>query len=415
MRNKRARILFCEGNTDGTVGGSFFSLLYLVAGLDKTAYEPIVVFHNEHTLLPSYRAAGVETMIVPAYRPVRLYDPVASGRVARAFAPLLMLVQKMANLALGFVGKGCSYARLMRRLDVDLLHLNNSVIRNNDWMLGAVLAGIPCITHERGINDHYPRLARLLGKRLKAIICISDAVRANLGKHGVDYGNLVTIYNGIDPDVVVPEATAEEIRRGHGLAASARIIGVVGNIKPWKGQETMVRALPMILEKVPDAACLLVGDTSPADRGYLEKLQRLASELGVADRLHFTGYTTRVADYMNAMEVVIHTSIDDEPFGRVLIEAMALGKAVVGARGGAVPEIVEEGVTGFTFAPGDPAALAQRVSELLADPARAASMGRQGRLRLEKYFDIRTNIERTEAVYAQILQRSASRRRLAME
>lgn len=415
MQNKRARILFCEGNIDGTVGGSFFSLLYLVGGLDKTAYEPIVVFHNEHTLLPSYRAAGVETLIVPAYRPARLYDPEKSGRMARLLAPLMSLAQKSVNLLLGFVGKGFSYASLMRRLDADLLHLNNSIIRNNDWMLGAWLAGVPCITHERGINTHYPRLSRLFARRLKAIICISGAVRSNLQSHGVNYGNLVTIYNGIDPSIVHADASVADIRRRHGLSPSTRIVGVVGNIKPWKGQETMVRALPMVLAKIPDAACLLVGDTSPADQSYLDRLKHLADELGVAERLHFTGYTRGVADYMNAMEAVIHTSIDDEPFGRVLIEAMALCKPVIGARGGAVPEIVEEGVTGFTFTPGDPVALAAKITELLANPAKAATMGQHGRLRLEKYFHIRSNIEQTENVYARILNSAASRRHLTVE
>lgn len=403
MNNKQpVKILFCEGNTDGTVGGSFFSLLYLVSGLDKDKYQPIVVFHNEHSLLPQYHAAGIETLIIPAYAPVVFLQPDAVG-LGKLLAPVLRIAQKLVNFAGGLFGRAFYYARLLRRLNIELVHLNNSIIRNNDWMLGSLFLGIPCITHERGINAAYPWLSRFLARRLKAVICISNAVRDNLCRYGVDAANLVTIYNGIDPDVVQPDCDPEAIMQQQNITPNDRVIGVIGNIKEWKGQEVMVQAMPLILQQVPNLVCLLVGDTAQADRYYYERLSALCKKLAVEQQLRFTGYTANVANYMQVMEIVVHTSVEPEPFGRVLIEAMAMHKPVVGSRDGAVTEIVAEAETGLTFPPGDAKQLAEAVLSLLLVPERAQSMGQAGRIRLEAEFDIRANVRKTEALYASIL------------
>ncbi len=399
---RRINILYCEGNTDGTVGGSYFSLLYLVSGLDRRRYNPIVIFHNEHPILPRYHAAGITTLIVPAYRPITLLLKVPTT-VRSIILPILKVVQKVLNFANGFIGRSFRYSRMLRNHNIDIVHLNNSVIRNNDWMFGALLSKVPCVTHERGINDHYPRLSRMLSRQLKAIICISDAVRGNLLKHAVGKNNLVTIYNGIDPSTVIVDIDREAILATYDIATDARVIGVVGNIKMWKGQETLVRALPAILQDVPGLVCLLVGATADSDQPYHNYLISLARELGVERHLRFTGYQMNVANFMNVMEVVVHTSIEPEPFGRVLIEAMSMGKPVIGARAGAVTEIVDEGKSGLTFLPGDVKSLAGALRHLLLRREEAHAMGRHGRARLEANFDIRTNICKTEALYEMLL------------
>jgi glycosyltransferase involved in cell wall biosynthesis len=291
----------------------------------------------------------------------------------------------------------------MKQRNISLLHLNNSIIRNNDWMLGAQLARVKCITHERGINQYYPLLARYYARKLNAIICISNAVRDNLRAKQIDPGNLVTIYNAIDPRVVKVDQTEAEIRQQHGIGDNNRLIGVIGNIKEWKGQETAIRAMPEVLRHYPDTLCLLVGDTAEDDMYYKERLLTLMTELGVERHIIFTGYTKNVANYLNAMQLVLHTSVEPEPFGRVLIEAMSMKKPVLGTRAGAVPEIIDEGKTGYTFAAGDDQTLSNAIIELLSDPARADQMGEQGYQRLIDNFHISVNVANTQKLYREIL------------
>lgn len=396
-----ANILYCEGNADGTVGGSFFSLLYLVRGLDKARYNPIVVFHHGNALIQKYNQAGIQTIVIP--KPEPLVFRKTGGLLWRAISPLIRLIQKSVNFLRFFVMTGIQYACLLKKHQIRLLHLNNSITRNHDWMLGARLTGVRCITHERGINRHYSKMSRYFSTRLNAVICISNAVRDNLYRNGINPPNLHIIYNGIDPSLVVPNQARECIRLRHSIGADQTIIGVIGNIKEWKGQETIIRAMPRIVARYPNVVCLLIGDTATGDQYYKDRLDQLIEKEKLEAQVMFTGYTDNVANYLDLLQIVIHTSSDPEPFGRVLIEAMSMKKPLIGTRAGAVPEIIDHGKTGLTFPPGNADALADAVLRLLDDPQEALCMGLAGYQRLYDNFLISVNVEKTERLYEKLL------------
>lgn len=393
-RARPRRILYCEGNVDGTVGGSFYSLLFLVENLDRARFHPIVVFHRDNPLVPAFRANGAEVHVIVPVTPVHL-----AGGWAR---PLVKGVQKAINLWRHVAGEGLRCARFLRRHRIDLVHLNNSILRNHAWMLGALLTRTPCVTHERGINAVYTREARFFARRLEAIICISNAVRASLTGRNVRHRRLVLIHNAIDASRIELSASREEIRARYGIPGTAPVIGIVGNIKRWKGQDVVVRACARLRERVPSLYCLLVGDTADTDMAYRRELEALVRQEGLEPRVIFTGYQKNPADCMNAMDVVVHASTLPEPFGRVLIEAMALGKPLVASRDGAVTEIVTDGISGLTFAPGDDRELAEQVYRLLVDRRVAEQVGQNGRRRVKEEFDIRRNVEKTQALYEEI-------------
>lgn len=398
----RRRIVYCEGNLDGTIGGSYFSLLFLVAGLNREQFEPIVVFRRTNALMEKFQDAGVEVVVFPPPEPVRLGLPRDTSRLPIWLRPIVVVRQGI-NFLRVFAWDGLKLAWWLRKKRVDLVHLNNSVTRTHSWMLAAKFLGIPCITHERGMNTRYSSISLYFAPRLAKVVCISRAVRDNLLHHGVTKDNLVVIYNGIDPDQYRPTLTSSEVRRQLGIAPDAPVVGMVGNIRAWKGQEVVVRAIGDLREKYPGLACLLVGTATESDSGFLEHLQKLAIRLNVADNLIWTGYQREAGNFTNAMDVVIHASTDPEPFGRVIIEAMALGKPVVGAAAGAVPEILNEPECGLTFPPGDHRVLASMVDRLLKDKALARRMGDAGKQRVKYEFHVSANIERTERVYREVL------------
>jgi glycosyltransferase involved in cell wall biosynthesis len=218
--------------------------------------------------------------------------------------------------------------------------------------------------------------------------------------HGVDYENMVTIHNGFDPESAMVRTPPEVIRERHGLREGDLTLGIVGNIKEWKGQETVVRSIAIVRKAFPDVKCLIVGDTGEGDRYYEKRIRELIDRMDLAGNIIFTGFQKNVPDYINVMDILIHASIDPEPFGRVLLEGMALKKPLIGASGGAVPEIVEEGASGLTFIPGDPESLAAAISSLAPNRARMKRMGETGYLRLMDRFHIRQNLEATERIYA---------------
>jgi glycosyltransferase involved in cell wall biosynthesis len=387
------RILYVEGNIDGTLGGSFFSLLFLVSGLDRSRFEPVVVFAADNALRPRFHAAGITTLVRPVPRPAILNAP--GGR----------LIAKGLNFLRGWIVEPLRLARLLRRERIDLLHLNNSITRNHTWTLGALFARIPCITHERGINERFKPRDLMLGRRMKSVICISAAVRDNFFARGVRDLPLVTIHNGLDPAQMRVTRDPGEIRAELGVPAEARLIGIVGNIKPWKGQEVVIQAMTKLQHEFPDVVCLLIGDTSPNDMTYRQRMHALIEELGLGRRVLITGFKQDIANYVNVLEIQIHASVLPEPFGRVLLEAMALEKPVIASGDGAVPEILVDGVTGYLFPPNDADALAARLRGLLGDREAVTAMGRAGRQRLEAEFSITRNLAQTQQLYDRLLSR----------
>jgi glycosyltransferase involved in cell wall biosynthesis len=386
-----ARILYVEGNVDGTIGGSYLSLLFLVSGLDRTRFDPLVVFARENKLIPRFHERNVRTLVRPPARTVRW-----RGWWGR-------LCGKALNFARAVVWQPLRLAELLRREQVALVHLNNTVRLNHPWMIAAWLARVPCITHERGINDRFSRTDRLLVRRLRAVICISKAVEDNCAARGLAGVNLVTIHNGLDPAEMRVTRDADELRAELGVAPTARLIGLVGNIKRWKGQELVIHAMDQLRDEFPDVVCLLIGAASDDEPPYLERIERLIDRSGLQKRVLITGFRSDVANYVNLLEIQVHASTSPEPFGRVLLEAMALSKPLVASNAGGVPEIVVDGTTGLLFEPGNVDALAGCLRQLLRDPARGRMLGQAGRQRLEADFSVTANVARTQALYTALL------------
>lgn len=401
-----ARVVYCESNDDGTIGGSYYSLLYLVKGLDKRRYSPLVIFNSEHNLLRRFHEAGVETLTWPRIRPFTFGEHLTPPWTAIR-GPLLM-AQKAMNFFYGFVWQALLRAFFLRRQGARIVHLNNSVLRNQEWMLAARFAGVACVTHERGINDHYPSAARYWAKRLAAVLCISNAVRSGLQRHGLDHGNVVMVHNGFDPAEAPATVSASDLRAAHAIANDAPVLVMAGNLKRWKGQETVIRAMARVCRAHPSARCLLVGGTSPADRNFETAMQALVAELGLQEQVLFLGYHENVADYMHMADVVIHASVLPEPFGRVALEAMACRKPVICSDAGGIPEIVEHGRTGLTFPPGDVDRLAEAGIWMLDHPDEAARMGERGYARLIEHFPISGNVRATEDLYGRVLNKRPS-------
>lgn len=391
------RILFIEGNRDGTVGGSYFLLLDLIRGLDRSRYTPIVGFHRENYLLDAFRGAGAEVVMFENLKPVVF----GSDFLNRTLLPL----KKLGNLYRGLFAQARVHAKYLREQKIDLVNLNNSMTRNQAWMLAARQVGIPCITHEMGINQSYSWLSKYFGKRLDRIISLSNAICEAMRKNGgIDFPNIQVIHCGIDLTRYQIKETPAQLRQKHNIPDGAPVIGVVGNIREWKGQETLVRATAILKQKYPDIRCVLVGDRGQGKNDYADRLDRIAKELGVTGNLVLAGFQRNAIDYMELMDVVTHTSIDPEPFGIVTLEAMSRSKPLVSTTIGGPAEVVVNGESGLLVDPGKPADLAAAIDRFLSDPEYARLTGQRGYERMATHFGMKQSIDKTMAVYAEVLR-----------
>jgi glycosyltransferase involved in cell wall biosynthesis len=407
------RILYVEQNVDGTTGGSYRSLLYLVKGLDKQAYAPTVAFYRNHELMDEYRAAGCRTMLLSYPRPVDLVSPTrALGAAGRLLAPLARLFQRAVNF---FWLSGFLFVRgvvLLGRERVQVLHLNNGVGVGNELLIASKLLGIRSVIHQRGIVPVTP-WAGWLGRRADHVICVSSAARDNLIAHGLSPARCTAIHNGINMAELLGKIkrTPWKVRDDLGIADDRVIVGLAGMIRPWKGQMVLVEAMAQLHHRYPALLALIMGgvsDKEPADTLYLNQIRQYIDDHGLQSCITLLDYQANAPEFLQIFDVMVHTAVEPEPFSRVVIEGMALGRPIVASANGGTPEAIEDGVSGYLVPGGDAGALAAGIARLVDDPALRATIGRGARDKVERLFLIESHVSRTEDVYRRIAGRQGA-------
>lgn len=396
------KILYVEGCRDGTVGGSHTCLFSMVANLDRQMYSPVVIFYDDHGVAAKLRNIGIETHIFRKVAPLdfRLMLKNAIPSLKR-ITPVLLPLQKSLNFIFSFIRPALLYACYIKRNGIDIVHLNNSINSNHDWMVAAKLSGVKIISHERGINEKIFRTSRYLGNKIDLLICVSKAISYPLIKHGFTDSKIRVIYDGIDFSRIKIRTGPEKIKEEYGLKNDDPVIGVVGNIKAWKGQETVIRATGILKNVWPGIKCLLVGGTIDGDP-YKEKLEQIIVELHIEENVIFTGFQDNPADFLNVMDVVVHSSIQPEPFGMVNLEAMYMKKPVVATNMGGPTEIFNDGEDGILIEPGNPVLLAQKISALLDNPEVRDRIGQKAHEDVIARFNISDTVRRIEEAYEEI-------------
>jgi glycosyltransferase involved in cell wall biosynthesis len=204
------------------------------------------------------------------------------------------------------------------------------------------------------------------------------------------------IHNAIAPNESVPIATGDEVRRRHGIASNERVVGVLGRLNPEKGQQVFLKAMETTLRSVHGVKALIVGDGQ--DRNMLEELCRAR---GLGDHVLFLGYRTNIADYYQAIDLLVQPSFSEGSPNTVL-EAMSFGVPVLATAVGGVPEIIQGG-NGMMVPPNDADALAKKMIELLSDAALRRAIGAKGRSGLYPRFSADTRVREIVGLYNELL------------
>jgi glycosyltransferase involved in cell wall biosynthesis len=168
---------------------------------------------------------------------------------------------------------------------------------------------------------------------------------------------------------------------------------VFSRLARWKGQHIILEALARATEW---RALIVGGALFGGDEAYERELKRKAMDLNLADRVRFLGFRDDIPELLRSVDVVAHTSIAPEPFGRVIVEGMLAGKPVIAARGGGVGEIIEHGVTGFLVKPGDVDELAVALTRLVARPSERDAIGEVARREATERFSIEAMVRGIE-------------------
>ena len=234
-------------------------------------------------------------------------------------------------------------------------------------------------------------------------IAISDSVKQDLIGIGIDPAKISVVRDAVDVDAWNPDRKHGNLRGAFGLINGERLIGMFGRVVPWKGQHVFVRAMQEVCKVSPDVRGFIVGDESDADSSYMREVLQQAQRLELDRRIFMTGYRDDVRDLMSMMDVVVHASTRPEPFGMVIIEAMAMGKPVVATEGGGPSEIITHGKSGILVPRDDSESLASAIRMLLENPTHAKELGEAGRRVVVERFTSTQQAQEIMRIYRSLL------------
>jgi len=410
-------ILFIENSVG--LSGSTMSLCTLLNYLDSDRFEAHIVlsqFDQETYLLGHTRRPGHLTVIAPrrSFKQAAFVQRTLD-RFGNRRPRLHRLLLQLASL-LDVVVVTLPYAwrlyRWAKGRKIKLIH------QNNGFDLGSLILSrilrVPLVAYQRGDEWNSPAV-RWLARGVRHYIANSATTRASLTSLRIPSGRISVIYPPLDLDAFRLERDSTVMRSTFGVSPSSRCFGVLGMLLPWKGHTVFLEAAKRVLETVPDTLAFVIGAAPPRGKPYEQELRALAQNLGIADRVIFTGFRPDVPEVLQLLDVVAHTSIAPEPFGRVIVEAMAMKRPVIATGPGGPTEIIDDGRTGFLVAPGDVEALADRLITLLTNPSLAEKIAEAGCSEVRKRFSAETHSRRVQQVYERTLrsrrERRAARRR----
>jgi glycosyltransferase involved in cell wall biosynthesis len=407
MNTKRYRILYLE--KPAFVGGSVISLYELVRGLDTSRYEPVVAFYGPNPYRDRFGTLGVPVITLSDQPPIAApatgsqRDIAASlSRYANWMADGYRAAKQIYLLARRDWPMARRLARLIKQNAIDLVHSNNRL--NRAAILAARLTSIPHVCHVRMSHELSP-VDRYLARYVDSFVYISKAVERCYRSQGVPVGRGQVVYNPINVEAFAQADHRVELRAEFGLTDHDWLISNVGRLDWWKGHDDFLRAMAKVTRSQSNVKALIVGavDSEPRNQAYFQRLQHLVTDLGLSVHVIFTGFRTDIPRIMAVSDIVVHSASEPEPFGRVVVEAMAAGRPVVATGAGGVLDIIEDQVTGLLVPPRNAALMAKAIQQLLRNREEAEVMGRRAQQQAKRRFSVSQHVTAVQHIYQEVL------------
>jgi glycosyltransferase involved in cell wall biosynthesis len=387
----RTRVVYLDHV--GRLSGGELALSRLIAALPDV--DAHVILAEDGPLRSTLEEHGATVEILPldpAARDVRRADVIAGAGSVRVAVTMVAYTLRLA--------------RRLRALEPDLVH-TNSLKSGYYGSVAARLARRPVIWHlrDRIADDYLPHRAVVLTRF--ALRHLPDLVLCNsaetLRTSSVTSSSAAVVGSPVVHDPYQP-VSVESLWR------ATPVIGMVGRLSPWKGQDIFLRAFASAFADRPDVHARIVGSAMFGEDEYAAQLRALVNDLGLDERVTLVGFTDRVEQELAGMDVLVHASTAPEPFGQVIVEGMAAGLAVIATRAGGPVEIITDGVDGILVTPGDPAALAAALTQTVGDPDLRARLGAAAMTRARDFSPEIIGQEVRE-IYRQVLAQHPRRAR----
>lgn len=365
-------------NPISEISGAEISLLMLIKNLSREFFEPIVVLPNNGPLYDEISKSKTQILLSPINK-LKLHNP---------FPYFLTIL---------------SFYRIFKRIKPDIIHANMDICSQYAF-LPAKLFKIPLIVHTRNILNKRA-FQRMFLFCADVLIANSKAVMQSFAAYSQQKQIKDVVYNGVDLTVFTPSQGKRCVARAkYGFCEADFVIGLFGRIHPTKGHENFLNALTYVLKHYKNIKALIAGSTDiDHSQQYLSQLKKIVEQNNQNTNIMFLEYEKDNVSLFSAIDLLVCPS-ENEPFGRVLIEAMAMGIPVIANRFGGPLEIVDDGINGYLIDVNDVNIFTDTIIKLYGDPFLRKEMGKKGHNIVQNKFSIRQSTESLESIYKNILK-----------
>jgi glycosyltransferase involved in cell wall biosynthesis len=377
------RILYL--NPCGQMGGAETSLQELLAGIRNAEpeWDLWLVLGEDGPLAQRARGLGVQVMVAPFPRGLARLGDAGQGPV--------LLLWSLLKAAAGTALYRRRLGTICRMIQPDIIHTNGFKMHLlGTWTRPAQTAVVWHIHDYVSARPLMRRLLRWWRKHCTAVIANSRSVAADL-KALLPGVRIVPIYNAVNFERFAPTGRRANLDALSALAPAAQgtiRVGLVATFARWKGHAIFLEALSKLSAETPVRGYVIGGPIyqTGGSQWTMQELKDHSRRLGVAGKVGFTGFLDDTAEAIRSLDIVVHASTQPEPFGMVIVEAMACAKPVIVSKAGGASELFEEERTALGYPPGDATALARQIERLAGNVSLRAGLGEAARTAAEQSF-----------------------------
>ncbi|RMD60363.1 glycosyltransferase family 1 protein [Candidatus Parcubacteria bacterium] len=365
-------------------GGAEISTLLLLSRLDRRKFVPIVLVPPDSPLEKDFQRMGVKTVgfVLPRIKTSNPFSvPFRLGR---------------------FIKTCLQIRNIIKQHSVQIVHAVSNKRTAAYGIVSARLAKVRSIWTVRELQRD-KAFDWLLLSGADKVIAVSNAVKACFKSNSID-GKMEMIYNAVDLDAFDSEMKSfGSFRAKWGLQEDKFIVAIASRLVPIKRHTLFLKAASYVLKQEPSIAFVVIGDPKfDKDQSYIQSLKSFCHDLGIKDSVQFVGFEKNIPRMMLSIDVLT-LCCENEPFGRVVVEARAMGKPFFALNSPEQREIIVDGKSGVLVPPGDPIALAEAILELYKDDKLRHRIGEAGRQRIQNVFTVQRHLEAHERVYEQVM------------
>lgn len=383
------KILFLHAGSE--MYGADKVMLDLIKNLDKTKYNPYVILPEDGILVEALRAIDVKVSIVPY--------PILRRKYFNIRGVLKYIIE--------YFKYSKQLVKIAKKESIDIIHNNTSAVLEGCYISKKLNIPLVWVVHEIIVKPKFifKIICKIIAHYSNKVIVVSDAVKKHLLSSGYFTKNIVkVIYNGVDVKHFNPDVNCNYLYQEWSIPSTAKIVGMIGRVNSWKGQEDFLLATNKVLEKNKNAYAVIVGGVFAGEERYKDILLENINNSPFKDRIIYSDYRKDPETIHKLFDIFVLPSINPDPLPTVVLEAMATGKPIVGYAHGGVCEMVKNGVNGLLVEPRNPDLLADAINKLLQNKKLCKQMGKNSLERFNDNFSMMRYVNNYSKEYAKVIK-----------